>query len=355
MPKLPIQWKPLHVLLLAVPVAVAAEMAHASPLLVFGAAALALVPLAQLLGDATEELAAYTGPRVGGLLNATLGNAAELIIAGLALSAGLLDLVKASITGSIIGNLLLVLGASLLAGGLRHGAQRFNRTEAGIQVTMMFLSFVALIIPAVYGQLQPDVRNTGPVETLSLAVAVVMIVVYLIGLYYSHVWDAAARTHEVEPAHWSRRFALGMLVVLTGAVVLVSEILVSAVEPVVDQFGITELFLGVILVPIVGNVAEHLVAVEAAMKNKMDLSIAIALGSSTQVAMFVAPALVLAAVLLGHPMDLIFTQMELVAVAAASIVAALVALDGESNWMEGVMLVAVYVLFALAFFLWPVA
>jgi Ca2+:H+ antiporter len=349
-----IPFKRLHLLLLAVPLAVAAELLHWSPVAVFAAAALGLIPLAQLLGDATEELAAYTGPRVGGLLNATLGNAAELIIAGFALRAGLLELVKASITGSILGNLLLVLGMSLVAGGLRHGTQRFNRTEAGINVTLMFLSFVALFIPAVYGQLLPTIRNTGPVERLSVAVAVVLIVVYALALYYSHVWSAGARPEAPHAPSWPRRTAVLVLVAVTAAVVVLSEILVGAVEPVVAELGVTEMFIGIILVPLIGNVAEHLVAVEAALKNHMDLSLSIALGSSTQVAMFVAPVLVLASLFMGHPMDLIFTQIELVALAAASIVAAFVALDGESNWLEGTMLLAVYLLFALAFFWWPV-
>jgi Ca2+:H+ antiporter len=351
---LPVALKPLHVLLLVVPVALAANWWHWSPLVIFAASALALVPLAQILGDATEELAAYTGPRIGGLLNATLGNAAELIIAGFALRAGLLELVKASITGSIMGNLLLVLGAALCAGGLRHGIQRFDRTEAGISVTMMVLAVVALMVPAVYGHLLPQVRNSGPVEQLSIAVAVVMILVYLLALYYSHVWNAGGHGHDAHTATWSRRTALGVLLVTTLGVILMSEILVGAVEPVVQQFGVTELFLGIVLVPIVGNVAEHLVAVEAAIKNKMDLSLAIALGSSTQVAMFVAPVLVLASLVVGHPMDLIFTEIELVGLAAASLVAALIALDGESNWLEGVMLLAVYLVFALAFWWWPV-
>jgi Ca2+:H+ antiporter len=350
----PIAFKPLHALLLALPVALAAELLHWNPVIVFAAAALALVPLAALLGDATEELAAYTGPRVGGLLNATLGNAAELIIAGFALKAGLFELVKASIAGSILGNLLLVLGMALAAGGLRHGVQRFNRADAGTNVTMMFLSLVALIIPAVYGQLLPNVRNSGPVEQLSIAVAVVMIAVYVLALYYSHVWNAVSHAQDAHLAHWSKRAALGMLVLVTLGVVAMSEILVGAVEPVVQQLGVSELFLGVVLVPIIGNVAEHLVAVEAALKNNMDLALSIALGSCAQVAMFVAPVLVLASLLLGRPMDLIFTEIELVALAAASIVAALVALDGESNWLEGVMLLAVYLLFALAFWWWPV-
>jgi len=347
------EWKPLYVLLVALPVALGAELVHASPMLVLVAAGLALVPLAAILGDATEELATYTGPRIGGLLNATLGNAAELIIAGLALQAGLLELVKASITGSILGNLLLVLGASLLAGGIKNGFQRFDRVDAGLSVTLMFLSIVALFVPAVYGTLQPGVRNAGPVEQLSVAYAVVMIIVYGVSLYYSHVWSSAEPTHAAGPARWSRRTAVGVLVGVTLAVVVMSELLVGAVEPVVEEFGVSELFLGVILVPIVGNVAEHLVAVEAAWKNNMDLTLGIALGSSTQVAMFVAPVLVLAARLTGHPMDLIFTPLELAALAAACVVAALVSLDGESNWLEGVLLLAVYTLFALAFWWWP--
>jgi Ca2+:H+ antiporter len=347
--------KPRYVLLVAAPIALLADLSHQSPTLIFAASAISLIPLAQLLGDATEDLAVYTGPRIGGLLNATLGNAAELIIAAFALQAGLLDLVKASITGSILGNLLLVMGMSLLFGGLRHGTQRFDREHAGIGATLMVLSVIALVIPAMYGQLL-GVRNVGPVESFSVAVAVVMMLIYVVSLYYSLVWNA--EEHLVTGVHhtharWSRRAAALILLAATLAVAVMSEILVGQVDAVVASLGLSELFLGVVIIPLVGNVAEHLVAVESAWKNRMDLSMTISLGSSMQVALFVAPLLVFLSLLFGQPMDLIFTPLELVTLGAAAGIAALVALDGESNWLEGAMLLAVYLLTALAFLWWP--
>jgi Ca2+:H+ antiporter len=239
------------------------------------------VPLAWILGKATEELAAHTGPRVGGLLNATLGNAAELIIAIFAIRAALLDLVKASITGSILGNILLVLGLSVLLGGLRNGVQRFDRTEAGLNATSMTLAVIALLIPSIFGLRLPTEIREAAAEWLSLGVAVVMIVVYVLSVSYSFlvgVRGTLADEHAV--ATWSVRRAVLVLLLATVFVAWLSEILVSAVRPVVETLGITEFFLGVIIIPLVGNVAEHLVAVQAAWKNEMDLSLAISVGSS---------------------------------------------------------------------------
>ncbi len=356
--------KYLNVLLVFAPIAILGEFLHWNPILVFFASALAVIPLAGLLGEATEELAIYTGPRVGGLLNATLGNAAELIITIFAIRAGLLELVKASITGSILGNILLILGFSLLLGGLRHGVQRFDRGQAGMSATMMSLSVVALAIPAVFGHAIEE-KGHAAVEYLSLGVAAVMIVIYALMLAYSFFGSGrspgtppeAGAVHDV--AHgtprWSLPVSLGILGGSTVFIAWLSEILVGAVEPVVQGLGMTEFFLGVIIIPLVGNVAEHVVGVETAYKNKMDLSLAISLGSSMQVAMFVAPVLVFLSLIMGNPMDLIFNPFELASLGAAVLIAALISLDGESNWLEGAQLLAVYVIIAIAFFFLPVA
>jgi Ca2+:H+ antiporter len=341
------------VLLIFVPLSIVGSLLHWDDRLIFFTSAVGIVPLAWVLGEATEEMAAHTGPRVGGLLNATLGNAAELIITIFAIREGLLELVKASITGSILGNILLILGLSVLLGGLRSGTQRFDRSEAGLNATMMTLAIIALIIPSIFGH-AIEVENHAGVEWLSLGVAVVMMGIYVLSLIYSFVSAPGPMVEEghAEPA-WSLRRAVLMLAVAAVFVGWLSEILVSAVEPVVESLGITEFFLGVIMIPLVGNVAEHLVAVQAAWKNKMDLSLAISFGSSMQIALFVAPLLVFLSLAMGHPLTLIFNEFELLALGAAVGIAALISLDGESNWLEGAQLLAVYVIVALAFFFLP--
>jgi Ca2+:H+ antiporter len=341
------------VLLIFVPVSIIGSFAGWDQRVVFFASALGIVPLAWILGEATEELAAYTGPRVGGLLNATLGNAAELIITIFAIREGLLELVKASITGSILGNILLVLGASVLLGGLRNKTQHFERSEAGLNATMMTLAIIALIIPSIFGH-AIEVKDHDAVEWLSLGVAGVMIVIYVLSLVYAFVSsdsEAMAMGHTVPT--WSLRRAALVLAASAIFVALLSEILVSAVEPVVESMGITEFFLGVIIIPLVGNVAEHLVAVQTAWKNHMDLTLAISFGSSMQIALFVAPLLVFISLAMGHPLTLIFNEFELLALGAAVGIAGLISLDGESNWLEGAQLLAVYLIVALAFFFLP--
>jgi Ca2+:H+ antiporter len=331
---------------------------------------LGVVPLAGWLGTATEELATHTGPRVGGLLNATLGNAAELIITMVALRAGALnpelraglnELVKASITGSILGNVLLILGVSILLGGLKNGAQRFDRRQAGVNSTMLILAVIALGVPSLFGHAIEAV-NHDAVEYLSLGVAGVMILVYALSIVYafggttaSQVDQALAETGEEEhhAARWPARMAVGILVVATLFIAWLSEILVGAVEPVVAQLGVTEFFLGIILVPLVGNVAEHVVGVQVALKNRMELSLAISLGSSLQIALFVAPCLVFASLLMGNPLTLVFNQFELIALVGGVLIAALIALDGESNWLEGAQLLVVYAIIGMAFFFLP--
>jgi Ca2+:H+ antiporter len=348
----------LRWLLLLIPVAILVELAHWGEVLLFVTSALAVIPLAGLMGEATEALAEKTGPRVGGLLNATLGNAAELIITLFAVSAGLLDLVKASLIGSILGNVLLVMGLSILLGGLKNGVQKFDRSHTGVDATMTILAVIALSVPSFFNAaMEPD---TLRVEELSLTTAFAMIVIYALSIVYTLRSRTPAEAEvgpTVQPSHrgphWNTRQALGVLALATVGIALMSEFLVSSVEPVTQQLGFSEFFVGIIIIPLIGNVAEHIVAVEVALKNQMDLSLSIALGSSLQIALFVAPVLVFVSLLLGNPLTLEFNGFEVLALTAAAVIAALVALDGESNWLEGAMLLAVYIIIALAFFFLP--
>lgn len=345
-----------YALLVFAVIAVLAEIFHWSPVIVFFAAALGVVPLAGFMGKATEELAVYTGPKMGGLLNATLGNAAELIISIVAIQEGLLALVLASITGSILGNLLLILGFSVLLGGFKFGIQTFDRRQAGVNSTMLILALIALAVPSLFNYSIDQVDHAG-VEYLSLGASVVMLVVYALGIVFSFkladTRDELVEAHEHHQPEWSLRTAVIVLIAATVGIAYLSEVLVGAVEPVVEQLGITEFFLGIILIPLVGNVAEHVVAIQMALKNKMELSLAISLGSSLQVALFVAPLLVFISLALGHPLTLTFNVFELIALFAASLIAALIALDGESNWLEGVQLLGVYGIIGIAFFFLP--
>lgn len=351
---------PLMFLVIALPIAVLAKLAHWNSLIVFILSAVGVIPMAGLIGKSTEILAEYSGPKIGGLLNATLGNAAELIITLMAIKSGLLELVKASIIGSIIGNLLLVLGFSILLGGLKNGTQRFDRRQAGTHAIMLTLAVLALAVPSMFSHsIGPE--GSMPVEALSLGVSVVMIVLYCIGLVYTMVGHKGGGDSPitVEPVkvhgkpEWSKKTAIIMLACSTLGVVILSEMLVGSVESVTASMGLSEYFLGIILIPLIGNVAEHLVAVQTALKNQMDLSVEIAVSSSLQIALFVAPFLVFVSLLLNHPLTLIFNPFELLAVGAAVLIAALVASDGESNWLEGAALLAVYLIFGLAFFLLP--
>jgi Ca2+:H+ antiporter len=350
----------LYGMLLFVPMALIAEyVLHADPIVIFILAALAIIPLAKFVGEGTEELAIHTGPRIGGLLNATLGNAAELIITIFALREGLLDLVRASITGSILGNLLLVLGLSLLFGGLKNGVQTFDRRTAGINATLVILAVVALLVPSLFDvALQEDLAaELG----LSESVAIVMIILYALYVLYGfigprHGDSSTTRepaAEEIHHAKWSVPVSLAVLAASTIGIVFMSETLVGAVEAVTETLGLSEIFIGVILIPLIGNVAEHLVAVQVAYKNKMELSLAVSLGSSLQIALFVAPILVFISLLFGPPLLLVFTEFELIALVASAIIAAFVAQDGESNWLEGTMLLAVYIVLGLAFFFVP--
>ena len=356
----------LNWLLIFVPAAVVLELVHGQPLWIFIAAALAIVPLAGWMGRATEHLAERLGEGLGGLLNATFGNAAELIIALMALQKGLHDVVKASITGSIIGNILLVLGASALAGGLRRKSQSFNLTAASLGSTIMALSGVALIMPAIFHEVARHSPSARAHENdLSLEISVVLFVVYVLSLVFSlkthsHLYGsdpghAEDEDDEARGTHgWSRGKSLTVLLVSTALVALMSEFLVGAVEEASHSLGLTQVFVGVILVAIIGNAAEHSTAVLMAMKNKMNLAINIAVGSSIQIALFVAPVLVFASYFVGpRPMDLIFTPMEVVAVVLSVATVTLISHDGESNWMEGVLLLAVYAILGLTFYWLP--
>jgi Ca2+:H+ antiporter len=349
-----------------IPLAIALELADVPAGLVFFAAALGVIPTAALMGRATEEAASRSGPGIGGLLNVTFGNAPELIIALFALEAGLQEVVKASIIGSIIGNILLVMGAAMLAGGITGGrkVQRFDRTAASVQSLMLLLAVVAMVMPAIFelvdGQGLPRVDDErvvfdNTVEDLSIAVAVVLIASYVIGLVFS------LRTHrdifnpDYEDAEdtwgWSIRTAVIALAIAGVAVGVMSEILVGSIEAASESVGLSEFFIGVIVVAIVGNAAEHWVAVLVAMKDKMDLSVNIAIGSSAQVALFVAPILVLLSFVIGPgPMPLVFNGFEIAAVILAVLIAQQVTVEGESTWFEGVQLLAVYVILGLTFF-----
>jgi len=353
--------KLIYGLLIFVPIAVVLEFfVHGDPTLIFLAAGLAIVPLAKLVGDGTEELALHTGPRIGGLLNATLGNAAELIITIFAIREGLLDLVRASIVGSIIGNLLLVMGAAILIGGLKNGVQRFNRESAGVNATLVLLAVAALVVPSTF-----DAAIAGDLAAelgLSEWIAIAMIVLYGLSIAYAftakgtvdpHAVDAPSEPEEHHAPKWSVRTALLVLGAATVGIALMSEFLVGAVEPVTEQLGLSEFFIGIIIIPLVGNVAEHLVAVQVAYKNKMELSMAISLGSSLQVALFVAPVLVFVSLLFGQTLLLVFNGFELIALISTAIIAAFVAQDGKTNWFEGAMLLMLYLMLAIAFFYLP--
>jgi Ca2+:H+ antiporter len=350
----------LNLLLLFVPISIVLELVHANPVAIFVTSALAIIPLAGWMGRATEHLAEKMGEGIGGLLNATFGNAAELIIALMALRKGLFGVVKASVTGSIIGNILLVLGLSVLIGGLKFPRQVFNRTAAMLGSTMLALSAIALLMPAVFHHLVKD--NPTAERDLSLEISIVLIITYALSLYFTlrthqHLYTGGVESHDEQKAigthGWSKTRSIIVLLVATALVAVMSEFLVGAVEAASHSLGLTEVFVGVILVAIIGNAAEHSTAVLVAMKNKMDLALNIAIGSSMQVALFVAPVLVFASYLFGSPMDLIFTPMEVITVTVSVAIVTLIAQDGESNWMEGVLLLAVYLILGLTFYLLP--
>lgn len=371
-------------LLLFIPISLGAEFAHWGPLVVFITAAIAILPLASWMGLATEEIAVVVGPTLGGLLNATFGNATELIIALIALKAGLIEVVKASITGSIIGNLLLVMGLSMFLGGLRYKAQTFQPVIARVNASLMNLAVIAILLPTAVHFTSPEIEMVK-IQRLSAAVAIVLIVVYGFTLLFSmkthsYLYDVGVAESEptkeqlvagqetgvhgingeaidgeavTERHRPNLKLWAGVLLAATIAVAVESELLVGSLEVATEKLGLTPLFTGVILLPIIGNAAEHATAVTVAMKNKMDLSVSVAVGSSLQIALFVAPALVLAGWFFGQPMDLDFNPFELVAVAVSVLIANSISSDGESNWLEGLLLLAAYLVLGFAFYFHP--
>jgi Ca2+:H+ antiporter len=326
---------------------------HADKNLIFVVSAAAILGLAWVVGLSTERLGSLTGPRVGGILNATFGNIAELIIAFFALQAGLIEVVKASLTGSIIGNLLLVLGVSILVGGLRHGTQTFSQRIAASNASLLVLAVIGLFVPAVFAFTTGPGQGTLTEESVLISFA--LIAGYALSLVYQFTNpDETLGGHGEAAGHggpaWTARVAIVVLVVAAVLLAVLSEILVDSIESFIDSFGLSAFFVGVVLVPTIGNLAEHLVAVQLAAKDKMEFAMAVSYGSSLQVALFVAPILVIVGALLGQPMDLVFTPLEVAAVAAAVGISALIALDGESNWLEGALLTLVYVILAISFF-----
>ncbi|MDQ7821726.1 MAG: calcium/proton exchanger [Candidatus Eremiobacteraeota bacterium] len=345
------------VLLIFVPLSILFHFLHFSKALNFFISALAIIPLAGFMGRATEEIASKKGPTVGGLMNATFGNATELIIAFIALSRGYIEVVQASITGSIIGNLLLVMGASFLAGGLKYKSQPFNKAIVGNGASMLTIATIGLVVPAMFAYTcHLDSRSIAVVH-LSEWVAIALLFVYFLGLVFSlhtHknvfcVPDEDA-VDECAQMHWSMGRSLAVLLVTTIFVAIESELLVDSIHEVTKVLSLTELFVGIIIVAIVGNAAEHAAAIVVALKGKADLSLNISQGSSIQVALFVAPVLVLFGTIVGQPMSLVFTPFEVLAVAVSVIISTIVSMDGESNWFEGVLLLAVYFILAVAFF-----
>ena len=353
------------ILLLFIPVSIAGHFLDWGATVIFITAAVAIVPLAAYMGEATEEIAVVVGPNLGGLLNATFGNATELILAFIALKEGLVGVVKATITGSIVSNLLLVMGFAMLLGGLKYKEQDFQPTAARLNASSMNLAVIAILLPTAVEYTSSGIGQTT-LQHLSVAVAVVLILVYGLTLLFSmkthsYLYDVGVAGIEEEGGSETETkekvnlpFWIGVLLVVTIGVAVESELLVSSLEEATSELGLTALFTGVILLPIIGNAAEHATAVTVAMKNKMDLSVSVAVGSSMQIALFVAPVLVIAGWVIGQPMDLNFNPFELVAVTVAVLIANSISSDGNSNWLEGSLLLATYAVLGLAFYFHPV-
>ena len=361
----------LYLLIIFTPIAVALEFVHADHIIIFVIAAIALIPLAKLIGDSTEHLSIHYGASLGSLLNVTFGNAAEIIIAIVAINAGLLDLVKASISGAILGNILLIFGLSILAGGFKYKEQFFNRENTGLQSSMLFLAIIGLAVPTVLANTvnledggSVNVENQVSIQILSDILAFLLLAVYIAGIiftFFTHkqiFTQPVSREHHREEkeskenhiTHWSKKKSFLLLGLSMAGVIVVSEILVGSVEATTEEFGFGELFVGAIIVGIVGNAAEHSSAIILARKGKIDLSIGIAAGSGTQIALFVVPILVIAGIIMNKPFTLVFTLFELATIFLAAIILNLISHDGKSNWFEGVMLTVVYIIIAIGFF-----
>ena len=374
----------LYFLVLFAPMALVLEFTHSEPLLIFIFAAIALIPLAKLIGDSTEHLAIHYGTTIASLLNVTFGNAAEIIIGIVALSAGLVNLVKASIIGSIIGNILLIFGLSLVVGGLKQKEQFFNKENTSYQSSMLFLAIIGLAVPTILSitvsnpTTEVSLVGQGNIQFISDVLAFVLLGVYIASIIFTFVThkhlfaipsmereevnglrgikgnklykDIDNQRQHSEDSHWSKKKSILLLGAGVIGVVLVSEVLVSSVEVTIKKFGFGEVFVGAIIVGIVGNAAEHSSAILLARRGKLDLSIGIAAGSGTQVAIFVVPILVITGIVLNRPFNLVFTIYELAMVFLAALILNLIAHDGKSNWFEGIMLTAVYVIIAVGFF-----
>lgn len=374
----------LYFLVLFAPMALVLEFTHSEPLLIFIFAAIALIPLAKLIGDSTEHLAIHYGTTIASLLNVTFGNAAEIIIGIVALSAGLVNLVKASIIGSIIGNILLIFGLSLVVGGLKQKEQFFNKENTGYQSSMLFLAIIGLAVPTILSitvsnpTTEVSLVGQGNIQFISDVLAFVLLGVYIASIIFTFVThkhlfaipsmereevnglrgikgnklykDIDNQRQHSEDSHWSKKKSILLLGAGVIGVVLVSEVLVSSVEVTIKKFGFGEVFVGAIIVGIVGNAAEHSSAILLARRGKLDLSIGIAAGSGTQVAIFVVPILVITGIVLNRPFNLVFTIYELAMVFLAALILNLIAHDGKSNWFEGIMLTAVYIMIAVGFF-----
>lgn len=346
--------KILKFMLLFVPISFIGKFLNFSPTIMFILAALSIIPLAGIMGEGTEEISSYTGPKIGGFLNATFGNATELIISFFALKSGLFEVVKSSIAGSIIGNILLVLGASMFIGGLKHKTQNFNINVVETTSSMLLFSLIGLCVPAFFTHtINPNLLNTR-YEGLSLVVAIVMFILYILSLIFSFFThkDLYATTTEEEghESKWSLKKSIAILIIATVIIAIESEFLVGGIEDITSKLGLSEFFVGIILIPIIGNAAEHSTAITMALKNKMDVAIEIALGSSLQIILFVAPVLIFLS-LLFTPMSIIFNPFELVSLIASVIIANKVASDGQSNWLEGAQLMVVYFIIAAGFFI----
>ena len=327
--------------------------------LTFGISALTILGLAYTLGHATEQLGLAAGPRIGGIMNATVGNVGEIIIAGFLILDGKIGIVHASITGSIVGNLLLVLGASLLVGGVKNGIQSYDAGTTGMNAASLILATIGLVVPATFAFLIGGGEGTAPgdpeffrIEVLTVGVAVLLLITYIAQTWFflrSPESPTSAHAPEEEPA-WSWRFSLGVLLGSAAALTFASEVLVHTLEPAVASLGISEFFIGIILIPVIGNLAEHVVGVTLAYKNRMDFSLITSIGSATQIALFAVPVLVFFGLIVGNPLTLVFTPLEVVAVGVGVLIASYIALDGKSNWVEGLQLVSVYIILAIAFF-----
>lgn len=342
-------------------VTIALRFLGADDTLTFGVSALTILALAYTLGHATEQLGIAAGPRIGGIMNATVGNVGEIIIAAFLILDDKIEIVHASITGSIVGNLLLVLGASLLAGGIKNGIQHYDSQTTGMNAASLILATIGLIVPATFAFLIGGGEGTVPgdpqffqIEALTIGVAILLLITYGAQTWFFLTSpEPATSAHpgaETEVAEWSWKVSLGVLLASAAALTFASEVLVHTMEPAVASLGISEFFIGIILIPIIGNLAEHVVGITLAYKNKMDFSLITSLGSATQIALFAAPVLVFFGLLVGNPVTLVFSPLEVVAVGAGVIIASYIALDGKSNWVEGLQLVSVYVILAIAFF-----